>query len=170
MSLTDNYILVLSLNILQKCHQTALQFRIQSNWIIYLCTTHQWLTLTNTSSVLRVRNCLGEQGGEHFGSRWRGLLSRQFIIVKEYLLSTWNDFNQPEKTPSPITMMSYWARWRLKSPASLLYSGVDKENESSASLAFVQGIHRWSVNSQHKGPVTRKMFPIDVVIMRHVFH
>ena len=33
------------------------------------------------------------------------------------------------------------------------------------SLAFVRGIHRWPVNSTHKGPVTRKMFPIDDVIM-----
>ena len=36
---------------------------------------------------------------------------------------------------------------------------------SSASLAFVWGIHRWSVNSLHKGPVTPKMFPFDDVIM-----
>ena len=27
------------------------------------------------------------------------------------------------------------------------------------------GIHRWPVNSPHKGPVTRKMFPFDDVIM-----
>ena len=28
--------------------------------------------------------------------------------------------------------------------------------QNSASLAFVRGIHRWPVNSPHKGPVTRK--------------
>ena len=38
----------------------------------------------------------------------------------------------------------------------------------SASLAFVRGIHRWPVNSPHKGPVTRKMFPFDDVIMGNV--
>ena len=32
-------------------------------------------------------------------------------------------------------------------------------------MAFVRGIHRWPVNSPHKGPVTRKMFPFDDVIM-----
>ena len=37
--------------------------------------------------------------------------------------------------------------------------------QSSSSLAFVRGIHLWLVNSPHKGPVTRKMFPIDDVIM-----
>ena len=31
--------------------------------------------------------------------------------------------------------------------------------------AFVRGIHRWPVNSPHKWPVTRKMFPFDDVIM-----
>ena len=46
-----------------------------------------------------------------------------------------------------------------------LYSGVDKKCQSSASLAFVRGIHRGSVNSPHKGPVTWKMFPFDDVIM-----
>ena len=31
----------------------------------------------------------------------------------------------------------------------------------------VRGIHRWPVNSPHRGPVTRKMFPFDDVIMLH---
>ena len=30
---------------------------------------------------------------------------------------------------------------------------------------FVRGIHRWPVNSPHKRPVTRKIFPFDDVIM-----
>ena len=42
------------------------------------------------------------------------------------------------------------------------------KHQSSASLAFVWGIHRWSVNSTHNWPVTRKMFPFDDVIMQHV--
>ena len=49
---------------------------------------------------------------------------------------------------------------------STVYSGADqREHQSSASLAFVRGIHRWSVNSPHKRPVTRKMFPFDDIIM-----
>ena len=38
-------------------------------------------------------------------------------------------------------------------------------NRLFGSLAFVRGIHRGPVNSQHKRPVTRKMFPFDDVIM-----
>ena len=49
---------------------------------------------------------------------------------------------------------------------STVYSGVDQgKHQSSASLAFVRGIHRGPVNSPHKWPVTRKMFPFDDVIM-----
>ena len=47
-----------------------------------------------------------------------------------------------------------------------VYSDADqRKHQSSASLAFVWGIHRGPVNSPHKWPVTRKMFPFDDVIM-----
>ena len=49
---------------------------------------------------------------------------------------------------------------------STVYSGTDqRKHQSSASLAFARGIHRGPVNSPHKWPVTRKMFPFDDVIM-----
>ena len=41
-----------------------------------------------------------------------------------------------------------------------------RKHQSSASLAFVQGIHRGPVNSPHKWPVTRKMFAFGDVIMK----
>ena len=54
---------------------------------------------------------------------------------------------------------------------SIVYSGTDqRKHQSSASLAFVRGIHRGPVNSPHKGPVTRKMFPFDDVIMQVIDH
>ena len=47
-----------------------------------------------------------------------------------------------------------------------VYSGAgQRKHQSSASLAFVRGIHRGSVNSPHKWLVTRKMFSFDDVIM-----
>ena len=51
---------------------------------------------------------------------------------------------------------------------TIVYSTVytDKKHQSSASLAFVRGNHRGPVNSPHKWPVTRKMFPFDDVIMK----
>ena len=49
---------------------------------------------------------------------------------------------------------------------STVHSGADqRKQQSSTSLAFVRGIHQWPVNSPHKWPVTRRMFPFDDVIM-----
>ena len=74
---------------------------------------------------------------------------------------------EPEISPDlahHITMTSWLARWRLKSPASRLFTqlfieGADqRKHQSSASLAFVRGIHRWPVNSPHERRVKRKCF------------
>ena len=49
---------------------------------------------------------------------------------------------------------------------STVCSGLDqRKHQSSASLAFVRGIHRWPMDSPHNGPVTRKTFPFNDVIM-----
>ena len=49
---------------------------------------------------------------------------------------------------------------------STVYSGAyQSKHQSSATLAFVWGIHRGPVNSPHKWPATRKMFPFDDVIV-----
>ena len=67
-------------------------------------------------------------------------------------------------------MTSLWVGWRLKSPASRLFTqpfirAQIKKHQSPASLAFVRGIHRRRGNSPHKWPVTRKLFPFDDAIM-----
>ena len=49
---------------------------------------------------------------------------------------------------------------------STVGSGADqRKHQSSASLAFVWGIHRWPVHSPHKMAETWKMFPFDDVII-----
>ena len=53
---------------------------------------------------------------------------------------------------------------------SIVYSIVGKgpdqrKHQSSTSLASVRKIHRWPVNSSHKRPVTRKMFPFEDVVI-----
>ena len=58
---------------------------------------------------------------------------------------------------------------QITSP-SIVYSSVylsanQRKHRSSASLAYVRGIHQGPVNSPHKWPVTRKKFPFDDVIM-----
>ena len=65
-----------------------------------------------------------------------------------------------------ITMTPLWGQWRLKSPASRLFtrpffSGTDqRKHQSSASLTFVVRI-----DSPYKMPVTQKIFPFNDVIM-----
>ena len=73
----------------------------------------------------------------------------------------WNRYNDVIMSPMASQITS------LTTGYSTVYSDADqrKKHQSSASLAFVRGIHRGSVNSPHKWPVTRKMCPIDNVIM-----
>ena len=52
---------------------------------------------------------------------------------------------------------------------SIVCSSVDqRKHQSSASLAFVMGIHPWPVDSPHKGPVMLKTFLFDDVTMIHI--
>ena len=81
----------------------------------------------------------------------------QFIAVQCYFHVHYNDVIMGA-VASQITSLT------------IVYSAVDsdanqRKHQSSASLAFVRGIHRGPVNSSHKWPVTRKMFPFDDVIM-----
>ena len=78
-------------------------------------------------------------------------------------------------SPCDVSLMNYndviWgAMVSQVTSLMLFYSTVysrrrSKKHKSSASLAFVRGIHRWPVNSPHKGPLTRKKFPFDDVII-----
>ena len=66
-----------------------------------------------------------------------------------------------------ITPTSQWGvSYHRRLDGLTVCSAADhSKHQSSASLAFVREIHRWPVNSHHKGSVTRRMFPFDYVIM-----
>ena len=55
---------------------------------------------------------------------------------------------------------------------TIVYSNVLRRKSKKTSklrvIGICAGIHRWPVNSPHKGPVTRKMFQFDDVIMVRV--
>ena len=54
----------------------------------------------------------------------------------------------------------------VTSVCSTVCSGADqRKHQSSASLAFVRGIHRSPMDSPHKVPLTLKMVPYDDVIL-----
>ena len=48
---------------------------------------------------------------------------------------------------------------------SRLFRRRSKKTSQLRATGLCAGIHRWPVNSSHKGPITRKMFPFDDVIM-----
>ena len=121
---------------------------------------------------------------EHGSSRWNiHQIGCQFqynpamipmILMKPFKHYDWKIFSKhrPLDCSSHIyysdVMMSAMASQTIG--ISIVYSsvcpGVDqRKHQSSASLAVVRGIHRWPVNSPHKGTVTRKMFPFDDVII-----
>ena len=76
--------------------------------------------------------------------------SRYFLGNSEYLPSHYDGVIM-DAIASQITSLTI--------VYSIVYSGADqRKHQSSASLAFARGIHRWPVNSPHKGPVTRKCF------------
>ena len=72
-----------------------------------------------------------------------------------------------------VTIISLQRRHSEHDGVSNVYSTVcpgayQRQHQSSASLAFVRGIHRYQspVNSPRKGPITREMFSFYDVIMR----
>ena len=91
-----------------------------------------------------------------------------------HVCSIWIE-NSASILPSSVAVS--WLQWRhnerygvsnhqsLECLFNRLFRRRSKKHQSSASLAFVRGIHRLPVNSPHKWPVTRKMFPFDDVIM-----
>ena len=57
-------------------------------------------------------------------------------------------------------------QWRrLDCLLNRLFRRRSKKHQSSGALTIVSGIHGWPVNSPYEGPVTRKMFPFDDVII-----
>ena len=81
-------------------------------------------------------------------------------FTSSLLHGLWSHYNDVTMSAMPSQITS------LAIVYSILDSGADQRiHQSSASLAFVRGIHRSPVNFPHKRPVTRKMFPFDDVIM-----
>ena len=52
--------------------------------------------------------------------------------------------------------------------SSTIFQEQLKELSKLRVTGLVRGIHRWPVDSPHKGPVTRKKFPLDDGIIFYV--
>ena len=75
--------------------------------------------------------------------RWEQQLNRMAVF--------WGHYNDVIMTETVSQITGVWIVYpNVRSDAD------QRRHQSSASLAFVRGIHRWPVNSPHKGQVTRK--------------
>ena len=135
---------------------------------------------------LRLNKRFSKQScGWWFKTQWRSLWRHGNVIavpVRQKQVSRtsnciqhclWNIITCPCPSHySDVTMGSIASQiTSLTTVSSTDYSDADqRKHQSSASLAFVRGIHRRPLNSPHKWPVTRKMFPFDDIIMRNDFH
>ena len=101
-----------------------------------------------------------------FGGKLTELLRHSSILINNKHPSDWI-FHYDDVIMSAIASQTT----SLTIVYSIVYSDADqRKHQSSASLAFVWGIHRRPVNSPHKWPVTRKMFPFDDVIISTEFY
>ena len=114
------------------------------------------MKIQNLSSV----SAIGKQISSQFNISWNKSTVFLPVTHKIFKVCHYNDVIMGTMA-SQITSLTI--------VYSTVYSGSDqRKHQSSASLAFMRGIHWWPVNSPHKGPVTRKMFPFDDVIMCYV--
>ena len=103
-----------------------------------------------------------------------------FILFGNFNINTSQTFVEITRIPSNRMRFNHYRDVIMGAMAfqitslTIVYSTVhsradQRKHQSSASLAFVRGIHRWPVNSLHKYPVTRKMFPFEDVIMWYLW-
>ena len=117
-------------------------------WHVIIVNSSTWLTLTHCGRCNLLRLPANWEKDSSF---------TPFITCMPYCPSRYDDVIMSAMA-SQITSLTI--------VYSTVYSCADqRKHQSYASLAFVWGIHRWPVNSPHKGPVRRKMFPFHGVIM-----
>ena len=116
---------------------------------IYIFASVQVVWLTCSSSM-----CSEESNATAYWSfNGRGLIPNTFLFTQNHYIDVIMTTMASQITSLTVVY-------------SIFYSGADqRKHQSSASLAFVLGNSPGPVNSPHKRPVTRKMFPFDDVIM-----
>ena len=159
----------LNQNIIIFLHKMHLKCRLQNVCHFFLASIYQPCAFINSSEW--IFSITGLKIVVHFIALMRH-------IYATYIYALWRHGAEMLSTPQHLceVNLSHYNDVIMSAMASkitcvsIVYltvcSGVDQRNhQSSPSLAFVRGIHRWPVNSPHKRPVTRNMFPLDDVIM-----
>ena len=87
-----------------------------------------------------------------------------------HLMTSSCEFSSSKNPSEIITMTSWWAGWRLKSPASRLFAQPFVGEQTKENIKAPNHWPYWGETSGDRGipfkrPVTRKMFPFDDAIM-----
>ena len=156
-SSAPNGLLDLLTNILQGC------FRAIEAPLIDMCNMGRFLTTSQHNKTRSGGKCL-----EMFCMQGQVITSRRFrgmwLLVPDLGTCFWHIIPHHCSDVIMSTMASQITS--LTIVYSTVYSDADqRKHQSTASLAFVRGIHGRPVNSPHKWPVTRKIFPFDDVIV-----
>ena len=69
-----------------------------------------------------------------------------------------------------MSAMAYQITGVSTACSTVCSSADQRKHQTSASLAFVSGIHWWPVVSHHKGPVTRKCFHLMTSSWQSAMH
>ena len=94
---------------------------------------------------------------------------------KDYLSQCWSKSMSPYVTSpqrySDVLMgvMALQITGVSISGSTICLGSDQRKHQSSIPLAFVRVIHQWPMDYPHKGPVRRKKFPFDDIIMINNF-
>ena len=151
---------------------------IPSIYISHIGTGTKWLPCFQTHLLVRILlyfvSNFNEICHKSSSSHWASICSNNDLTTSKWQTIVWTNgglvywrinasIHYGDVRMGPIASQIT----SLTIVYSTVYSDADQsKHQSSASLAFVRGLHRGPVNSPHKWPVTRKMFPFDDVIMR----
>ena len=135
-----------------------------------------WLLVNKHSSVFRLKQMLGSM--DYSKNSLDGLLRCRISFQTHHKLKSFN--TSPVhilNSKDPQIDVDYTLQWPHKEHNGVSihqcldcllnqFSDADQRKyQSSTSLAFERRIHQSSVNSPHKWPVKRDMFPFDDIIM-----
>ena len=121
-------------------------------------TRPQWVNPSGAEAVAFCENCglISTIAVYAPAMDWLGMYWDMFLRVF-YMINHYNDVIMGMIASQITSLMIVF---------SSVYLDTDqRKHQSSVLLSFVWGVHRRPVNSPHKWPITRKMFPFDEVIM-----
>ena len=122
----------------------------------YTANLAAFLTTKRMQSPIQSVEDLATQKAIKYGTVWGGS-TMTFFMVSYQIIRHHSDIIMSAMA-SQITSLTI--------VCSIVCSGpAQRKHQSSASPTFVRGIHRWPLDSPHKGLITRKMFPFDDFVM-----